>query len=245
MSTSIILVFGAAGAGKTTFCKKMKESLNYKLINIDPAQESQSNNITYDHDIVDYITVDEVMNEMDFGPNGGLFECLRQMVEALNEPSDFMNSLIEDDIYVVDCPGQIELFLHSEVMIDLIEFFKSKTQNILITYLIESSNFENDKILYSSLCSSISLSRFYLPVINILSKADQLKEEIDFDRIYSIEEFIKGKKTKFIQTCIDFVDMNGYGSYLPLNWTEPSSINLLSSQIDIILQRDDQIDNKN
>ncbi len=69
---------GPAGAGKSTFCSSvithaqtLKRTIHY--VNLDPAATS------FDYepavDIRDLIDLQDVMEELEFGPNGGLVYC--------------------------------------------------------------------------------------------------------------------------------------------------------------------------
>lgn len=170
-----LFVFGAAGSGKTTFCRNIREysapKRSIKLVNLDPAQE---NGADFDVDLCDHITVGEVMDEMDFGPNGALFYALHEMSENLDE---LCLEDLENEFFIFDCPGQIELFLHSEILQKCVEKVKSFSK-VAIVYVIDSSNFlDPQKLLYTLLCATISTYRFCLPVLTVVSKADLLDEE--------------------------------------------------------------------
>ena len=84
------LVIGPPGSGKTTYVGAMAELLralgrNVAIVNLDPANE----NITYSSyvDVVDLVKVEEVMDQMKLGPNGGLMfamEFVRTNIEWLD-----------------------------------------------------------------------------------------------------------------------------------------------------------------
>ncbi len=232
-----VLVFGSAGAGKTTFCKKMNEVKNYKLINIDPAQESD---IEYDVDLCEYITVDDVMKELDFGPNGGLFRALEEMMDEFEEIEN-IKSLLSNYFCLIDCPGQIELFLHSDILLNFINRIKSLVNNkIAIVYLIESSNFDSNKLLYSSFCSTVCMYRFYLPMVYIMSKANQIKdkENIGVGEKHSIHDYITQSDSLGKSMC-EFIDSNGTVNFVPLDYTNEESVNKLVMVLENILQVDE------
>lgn len=80
--TTGILTFsfpaGPAGAGKSTFCnalithaQTLKRTIHY--VNLDPA----ATNFEFEPsvDIKDLIDLQDVMDELEFGPNGGLVYC--------------------------------------------------------------------------------------------------------------------------------------------------------------------------
>ncbi len=84
MSKFAVLVVGAAGAGKTTFCTTIAEHLkilrqNCNILNLDPA--SIRNAYISTADITEKFNVQDVMERMKLGPNGALIKCLNLMLE--------------------------------------------------------------------------------------------------------------------------------------------------------------------
>lgn len=256
-----VFIFGAAGSGKTTFCKNIREfALNkrsIKLINLDPAQEDGTD---YDIDLCNHITVGEVMDEMDFGPNGALFYALEQMSENLDE---LHLEEMQDEFFIFDCPGQIELFLHSDILKKTIEKVKTFSK-VAIVYLLDSSNFLNSqKLLYTLLCATISTYRFDLPVLNLISKADLIEDEI-LENILSgdyltIHEDMRTKEEdnlnssnsinsstscnssngKMLKTITEYIENNGMMNFLPLNYKEENTVENVLLYLDNVLQRYD------
>ena len=75
-----VLVTGPAGAGKSTFCGALMTHLQTAkrtghLVNLDPAAEASSFEYEPAIDIKDLISLQDVMSELDYGPNGGLVYC--------------------------------------------------------------------------------------------------------------------------------------------------------------------------
>jgi GTPase SAR1 family protein len=73
-----ILVTGPAGAGKSTFCQSLLTHLYTSkrtghLVNLDPAAQPGEYEATID--IKELIGLDDVMDELGYGPNGGLVYC--------------------------------------------------------------------------------------------------------------------------------------------------------------------------
>ena len=107
------LVIGPPGSGKTTYVAAMSElltSLSRKvaIVNLDPGNE----NMTYKPaiDVSELVTVEEVMDEMKLGPNGGLMYAM-QFVRTNLEWLDSKLSSVDLDTYLIfDCPGQVELY---------------------------------------------------------------------------------------------------------------------------------------
>ena len=73
-----VLVTGPAGAGKSTFSRSIITHLHASkrkahLINLDPAAEPFEYEPTID--IRNLISLNDVMEELGYGPNGGLVYC--------------------------------------------------------------------------------------------------------------------------------------------------------------------------
>ncbi|KAG5437831.1 hypothetical protein PCANB_000545 [Pneumocystis canis] len=73
-----VLVMGPAGSGKTTFSQALVSHIQQigrhaHLINLDPAAEETEIEATVD--IRNLICLEEVMEELEYGPNGGLIYC--------------------------------------------------------------------------------------------------------------------------------------------------------------------------
>jgi hypothetical protein len=60
--------------------------------------------------------VDDVMQEMGFGPNGALLFCMEYLLEDDSGwLAEQLEGYLEDDYLLLDCPGQIELYSHIPV----------------------------------------------------------------------------------------------------------------------------------
>jgi len=241
-----IFVFGAAGAGKTTFCRNLREhgkpDRSIRLINLDPAQEDGAD---YDLDLCEFLTVNEVMDECDFGPNGALFYALEEMVENIDE---LKLHEFEEDYFLFDCPGQIELFLHSNILQKCVNHIQNHSK-IAIVYLMDSTVFLNKpKLLFSTLCATISMFRFDLPVVNIISKADLLEKDflediLDKENIFD-EEFDNSENGRLSKSISDFVMSNGMMDFYPLDWSNEDMVQNIFLVLDNVLQFYDDIETK-
>jgi GTPase SAR1 family protein len=68
------IVVGPPGSGKSTYCRAMQQFMSASgrkvaIVNLDPAND----NLPYEAavDIADLVSLQEVMAELDLGPNGG------------------------------------------------------------------------------------------------------------------------------------------------------------------------------
>ena len=73
------IVIGPPGSGKTTYCHGLQQLCQHQrrrlaIVNLDPAND----NLPYTAavDISDLVHLEEVMRELQLGPNGGLVYCI-------------------------------------------------------------------------------------------------------------------------------------------------------------------------
>lgn len=75
-----VLITGPAGAGKSTFTTSFLNHLAASrrtghLVNLDPAASAASFEFEPVIDIKDLVSLEDVMGELGYGPNGGLVYC--------------------------------------------------------------------------------------------------------------------------------------------------------------------------
>ena len=72
---------------------------------MDPAAEKFHYEPTID--IRDLITVDDVMDELHLGPNGGLMFSMEYLLENLDWFEEQLGTEWEDEYMLIDCPGML------------------------------------------------------------------------------------------------------------------------------------------
>ncbi|KAL2114432.1 hypothetical protein VUR80DRAFT_7120 [Thermomyces stellatus] len=194
MSKFGVMVMGPAGAGKSTFCGALITHLHLTrrsafYINLDPAAESFEH--TPDLDIKELISLEDVMEEVDYGPNGGLVYCFEFLLENLDWLSEAIESLTEDYLIIIDMPGQIELYTHIPVVPSLARFLSrpgSLDVRLCAAYLLESTFvLDRAKFFAGTLSAMSAMLNLEVPHINILSKMDLVKGQI---KNRDLEEFL-------------------------------------------------------
>lgn len=110
---SCYLVVGMAGSGKTTLISQLKNTFveNEKfpyIINLDPAVSFLPYDADFDiRNIIDY---KETMKKYQLGPNGAITTCLNLLATKIDLLFKFIKSKKEDSLFIIDTPGQIEVF---------------------------------------------------------------------------------------------------------------------------------------
>ena len=202
-----VLVTGPAGAGKSTFCSALilhAETLGRRvhLFNLDPAAER----FEYEPvvDIRELIALEDVMEELEFGPNGGLIYCFEWVLcSRYRETAHFLlpvpreseltrryllNNLdwlddelapYEDDYLIIDCPGQIELYTHIPLLPRLAQYLQiSLNFRVSAVYLIDSQFMQDKPKFFAGVMSAMScMLALGVGMLCLMSKMDLVKDE--------------------------------------------------------------------
>jgi GTPase SAR1 family protein len=178
------IIMGPAGAGKTTFCSSLIQHLKSNrrscfYVNLDPAAEEFA--FEPDVDIKDLITLEDVMEELHLGPNGGLIYCFEFLMENLDFLTDPLEEVSDEYLIIIDMPGQIELYSHVPVVPNLLKALTRGSLNISMcaAYLLESTFIIDRAKFFSGTLSAMSaMLMLELPHVNILSKMDLVKGQV-------------------------------------------------------------------
>lgn len=139
------IVIGPPGSGKSTYCYGLHQfmsAIGRKLciINLDPANDL----LPYPEcalDIREFVTLEEIMEELSLGPNGGLMYALESLDESgIDAFISKINTLVEERNYLIfDCPGQVELFTHHNSLYKIFKkLVKSKDLRLCVVSLVDS-----------------------------------------------------------------------------------------------------------
>ncbi|KAG5179356.1 GPN-loop GTPase [Tribonema minus] len=186
------MVMGPAGVGKSTYCKAIQDYAatsrrTIHVVNLDPAAEAFEYDVAFD--VRDLITLADVMEELELGPNGGLVYCMEYLLDNVDWLKDELDNY-DDDEYIVfdcpgqvelysyeynvfDCPGQVELYSHIPVMKRLLEHFRYWGYTVCGVYALDAT-FMGDpaKFISGTLLSLSAMVQLELPHINVLTKCD-------------------------------------------------------------------------
>lgn len=79
------------------------------VVNLDPANDHTSYPCAID--VRDLIRLEEIMDEDNLGPNGGVLYALEELEHNMEWLEQRLGELGEDYV-LFDCPGQVELYTH-------------------------------------------------------------------------------------------------------------------------------------
>ena len=186
---------GPAGSGKSTYCRAMQEHAatltgprkrRIHVGNLDPAAENFGYELAFD--IRDLISVEEVMEELNLGPNGGLIYCMEYLLNNLDWLQDHLDEFDDDDYLLLDCPGQLELYTHVPLMRNVIDRMRmwGFESNMVAVFLLDTTFVcDTPKFISGSLLSLSAMIALELPHVNVMTKCDMISEE-DVDRILNL-----------------------------------------------------------
>lgn len=277
MAQVAVFVIGPAGVGKSTFCSTFLSHCqsigrSAHLVNLDPAAESFSVKPTID--IRDLVSLPEVMESTELGPNGGLIFCMEQLLEN----ADWLEADLtgfENDFLFVDCPGQIEIYSHYAIMRRIVDSFSNCGYRCLVVYLVECQFTEDHcKFFAATLNAMSAMIQLEVPHMNILTKVDQFRatrrttdpsklteeqEEEDETLFYEqhLSRYLDADSTLLAETAfsdpkyerlntavVELIEQFGMVSFLPLNITKESSISAILYQIDMATQYGESLEPK-
>ena len=174
----IAFIIGTAGSGKSLLTASFSEWLrineqNVATLNLDPGVIKLP--YTPDIDVRDYITIDEIMDEYELGPNGALImaaDLIASEVENLRKEIEDVNP----DILLIDTPGQMELFAYRKSGPFIVHGLRGEGKVIVFLSDPWMLNTPENFLSVMLLASSVRI-RFKLPFLHLLSKIDAAKEE--------------------------------------------------------------------
>lgn len=239
-----MFVIGPAGSGKTTLCSQLRDyhasrNRNCALVNLDPAQALEDTE--YAVDIRDHIDVQEVLEQTDFGPNGALMLAM----QAIAENEDVLGIPEEESFLIFDCPGQIELYAHSDSVLKILQSVH-KYHRVVVAYALDATHVSTvQKFIAGSLVAAISMAKFEVPHLSILTKCDLLGEDANPEEFLSMLSFeqlvaeaprIGGKEKRYLESLAKIIEDNGLLEFRPLDYAREETLEDIALAIDTLTQ---------
>jgi len=185
------LVIGPPGSGKTTYCNGIQHFFALAgrpcaVVNLDPANHNPPYECAVS--IEELISLEEVQNELDLGPNGGMVYCMEYVAKNLDWLRDRVAPLVKEGKYLLfDLPGQVELFTSHDAVKQIIrELTASKATDMdlrLCTVHLVDGHLCADpsKYIAALMLSLQSMLHLETPHVNVLSKVDLMDKYGDLD----------------------------------------------------------------
>lgn len=213
---------------------------------MDPAAE----NISYscDIDIRELVSCQDVMEKKGLGPNGALVYCMEYIVSKFSWLEKRISAYGDNTYFLIDCPGQLELFSHYPVMKTLVAKLSKYGVNLMSVFCMDCTFIsEFSKYVSGSCLALASMIQLELPHLNILTKCDLIGDSDTLDMIREIEirDMLEknetGSKTKGRFHCLNKALVELLENYsliglLPLNSKDDDSVEEVLYKCDSILQ---------
>ncbi|KAK6474522.1 GPN-loop GTPase 2-like [Huso huso] len=236
------VVIGPPGSGKTTYCLGMQEFLTklgrkVVVVNLDPANDGLPYQCSVD--IAELVTLDDVMDGLKLGPNGGLIYCM----EYLEANFDWLEKKLEQFkgcYFLFDCPGQVELYTHQNSVKNIFAQLTKWNFRLTAVHLVDSHYCADPAKFISVLCTSLStMLHVELPHVNVLSKMDLMEQfgklafNLDYytevlDLSYLLEHLASDpffKKFKRLnEKLVELIEDYSLVSFVPLNVQDKESM---------------------
>ena len=215
-----------------------------RVVNLDPAAETFRYSV--DFDVRALISVDDVMDQMGLGPNGGLLYAMEYLVDNMEWLEEQLDGYAEDDYVLFDAPGQIELYTHVPVFKRVAECLRDKGFNVCVVYCVDAT-FVTDaaKFIAGNLVALSAMVQLELPHVNLLTKCDLAENKEDLERFLApsgddlAADLTVGTAPRFKrlnQALCRLLDDYDMVSFLPLDITDEDSVANVMQQVDNAIQ---------
>ncbi|CDW81105.1 UNKNOWN [Stylonychia lemnae] len=202
--SSGVLVIGAPGTGKTTFCNALQQLFTqlerkHEIINLDPANDNMDYQCGID--IHELITQEDVMEQFQLGPNGSMIYCM----EFLETNIDWLIQKIQESkkrYFIFDLPGQVEIYSNHQSLKNIIQIL-SKRLNLHISaiHLVDCTYlYDKNRFLASMMLSLTAIIGMEMPFINAITKVDLMKNFGRPDMNLSFYSAISGLEYMFFDS---------------------------------------------
>ncbi|KAK3238223.1 hypothetical protein CYMTET_51755 [Cymbomonas tetramitiformis] len=244
------IVIGPAGCGKSTYCQQIHQHCEtigrtVHVVNLDPAAEEFAYPVAID--IRELISLEDVMEEMKLGPNGGLLYCMEYLEDSLEDwLQEMLQDYTDDDYLLFDCPGQIELYSHVPVFRTIVDTLKIWDFRICAVYCLDA-NFVSDsaKFISGTMQALSAMVMLELPHVNLLTKMDTVPDKKEIDRFLDFDARLLAndlnqsttssmqRLNAAVATLVDDFSMVGF---VPLDISDEDCIIDVLAQIDFAIQ---------
>ena len=184
-------------------------------------------------------------------------ETLLENMDWLEEQVGGQDEAAADDYYLIDCPGQIELYTHMKVMRRFVDLLQTWNFRLCGVFLMDSHFMVDGATFLSGAMAALSVMvNLEIPHVNVLSKIDllsaQAKKLLDSYLEPDIRDLtsstnchaFNAKYQDLTEALGRVLDDYSLVKYFPLDITNEENISDLNLMIDQILQVGEDADVK-
>ena len=103
---------------------------------------------------------------------------IRYLLKNLNWLEDRLNDMGDNTYYLVDCPGQLELYSHYTIIKSLTNNLKKYGLNIVSVFCLDSTFMtERSKFVSGCVISLATMIQMELPHLTVLTKTDLIQDK--------------------------------------------------------------------
>jgi len=252
------LVMGPAGVGKSSYCKTMQQHCRAShrtmhVGNLDPAADKFEYDAAFD--VKDLINLEEVMEDLSLGPNGGLVYCMEYLLENSEWLKDTLDEFGEDEYITLDCPGQVELYSHLDIMRNLARLLEMWGYRVVSVYLLDALFvLEPAKFISGCMLSLSCMLQLSLPHVNIITKCDiadkdQISQILESEGAWMLsgmdaQSAGNNKLKKLTEAFSSVIDDYMIVSFAMLDVTDEESIEEVLARTDHAIQYGEDVEPK-
>lgn len=244
------MILGPAGSGKSTYCKIIQDhgeilKRNIRVVNLDPAAETFK--YKCDIDMRELISVVDVMLKNKLGPNGSLIFCMEYLLDHIDWLLDQLNSFGDNSYFLFDCPGQLELYSHYDILTQIIKILQKNGFSLCSIFCLDCTFLqEQSKFISGNLISLATMIQVALPHLTIMTKCDIISKSklyklledgiMPEDLVQELTPFYGKKIDKLNVLMSSFVQNFALTDLKTLNPNDEDSINAVLYEADMLLQ---------
>jgi hypothetical protein len=164
------------------------------VVNLDPANDVGERDIKYGEeqpyvlDINELVALEDVMEELNLGPNGGMVYCMEFLENNIEWLESKLKELLETNpnvYFLFDLPGQVEISAHHESLRNIMMTIQKRLDlRLTAVHLVDAVHCSDPSKYISAVFLSLStMLRLELPHVNVLSKIDLVEQDgtLDFN----------------------------------------------------------------
>jgi len=229
-----ILATGPPGAGKSTYCAALQHIMQHHygrsscVVNLDFANDvsnsssssqkedsgsssSSSSSALYECsvDVGELISLQDTMESLALGPNGGLLYCLEYLEENVEWLVNRLRPFADQGCYFIfDTPGQAEIYTYHEGMFKVLSTLQKALDLRLCSLHLVDSHLCSEPFTFiaASLLSLQSMMRLELPHMNVLTKVDMRQNFEKGAAGYGLEQFTEMLDLRSVLPPLDLDD---------------------------------------